>query len=484
MDGSKSKLVSGSIIVALAIELASLAYWAVFPYLQLLSLFAQIETRIFVVLAPLSPALLLALLYSWIGIVIYRHNGRVSRLLREFLSPISRTLRSPRSPESSRVGTGFRVIDHPKVLLLIGMICSFLLAVVPYRPDLNATGTPVGIDLHWYIEWINPMLTRPPLGALSYAMGVASGGSRPLLLIPVYLVVSTGAVSLVPALEALPAVLGPMLVLSVFLFVREAFGDEKLAGIAGLSTAFSFYITVGIWAGYYANMLGLSLGFAFLTMLFRYWKKQQMSQLVLLVFLSLGLLLAHPWTWIIFLTVTVTFAATIWWDTRKWILLKTVVLVLAIDLSVDTVKSLVFGAQVSAQEASASFAPSLATNQVLNLLPNIINALFLSYDGLLANTLILALSLVAVLSFKFDPARRLLVLWTAVSSLPIIVLSDLAQTRVYYDLPFPVFVAVGLLILVKSTGRSLNSNLLFLLVVLALANYAFRSVTFLVATPF
>ena len=68
--------------------------------------------------------------------------------------------------------------------------------------------------------------------------------------------------------------------------------------------------------------------------------------------------------------------------------------------------------------------------------------------------------------------------------MPIIVLSDLAQTRVYYDLPFPVFVAVGLLILVKSTGRSLNSNLLFLLVVLALANYAFRSVTSLVATPF
>jgi len=328
------------------------------------------------------------------------------------------------------------------------------------------------------------MLARPPIEALSYAMGIAGGGSRPLLLIPIYLVVSTGAVSLVQALEALPAVLGPLLVLSVFFFVREAFEDEKLAGIAGLSTAFSFYITVGIWAAYYANMLGLSVGFAFLTMLFRYWKKQKITELALLGLLSLGLLLSHPWTWIIFLAVTVIFAATIWWDTRRWILLRTVGLVLVIDLFVDTVKSLVFGAQMSAQEASGSFAPSLATNQVLNFWPNIINALFLSYDGLLANTLILALSLVAVLSFKFDPARRLLVLWTAVSSLPIIVLSDLAQTRVYYDLPFPVFVAVGLLILVKSTGRSLNSNLLFLLVVLALANYAFRSVTSLVATPF
>ena len=68
--------------------------------------------------------------------------------------------------------------------------------------------------------------------------------------------------------------------------------------------------------------------------------------------------------------------------------------------------------------------------------------------------------------------------------MPIIVLSDLAQTRVYYDLPFPIFFAIGLLILLRTTGRNLNSNLLFLLVVLALANYAFRSITGLVATPF
>jgi len=435
-------------------------------------------------IALLSPALLLMLLYSWALTITYFHNNRLSSRVRTFLAPVSRSIQSIKSSQSIVDKTSLRIIDHPRILVAAGMIGALFLAVVPYRPDLNATGTPVGIDLHWYIEWISPMLARPPLEALSYAMGVASGGSRPLLLIPVYLVVSTGAISLVPALEALPAVLGPLLVLCVFLFVREVFGDEKLAGIAGLSTAFSFYITIGIWAGYYANMLGLSVGFAFLTMLFRYWKKQQMSQLVLLVFLSLGLLLAHPWTWIIFLTVTALFAATIWWDTRKWILLRTVVFVLAIDLSVDTVKSLVFGAQVSAQEASASFAPSLAANQVLNFWPNIINALLVPYDGLLANTLILALSLVAILSFKFDPTRRLLLLWTAVSSLPIIVLSDLAQTRVFYDLPFPVFFAVGLLILFRSTGRTLNSNLIFLIVVLALANYAFRSVTSLVATPF
>ncbi|OLD05354.1 MAG: hypothetical protein AUJ07_01585 [Crenarchaeota archaeon 13_1_40CM_3_53_5] len=466
-------------------QVLSLVYWISFPFATILFPFAQLDATISQVLAPTCPALLLMLIYSWIGILIYRSDNWFSRRTRTFLGPVLRSVQSLRlSATTSSSMTHERLIDHPRVLLLTGIASALFLAVIPYRPDLNTTGSPVGIDLHWYIEWISPMLSRPPQEALSYAMGVASGGSRPLLLIPVYLVVSTGAVSLVQALEALPAVLGPLLVLSVYFFVREAFGDGKLAGIAGLSTAFSFYITVGIWAAYYANMLGLSVGFAFLTILFRYWKKQKVSQLVLVVLLSLGLLLSHPWTWIIFLTVTVTFAATIWWDTRKWILLRTVGLVLAIDLSVDTIKSLVFGAQVSAQEASASFVPALAANQVLNFWPNLVNALLVPYDGLLANTLILALSLLAVLTFKSNPTRRLLLLWTAVSSLPIIVLSDLAQTRVYYDLPFPVFFAIGLLILLKSTGRTLNSNLLFLIIVLALANYAFRSITGLVATPF
>jgi len=82
------------------------------------------------------------------------------------------------------------------------MLSALFLAVVPYRPDLNAAGILVGSDAHYYVEWIAPMLDKPFLGAISYAMGVASGGSRPLLLIPVYLVVVSGIVPLVQAVEA------------------------------------------------------------------------------------------------------------------------------------------------------------------------------------------------------------------------------------------------------------------------------------------
>jgi len=459
-------------------EALSVVYWIGFPYMPSLAIFAQVNTGAFQVLALFSPALLLMILYSWVLKLAYSHNNRLSGRIRNFLAPVSRSIQSIKYHRPDTDTISFQIIDHPRILLMTGIFSALFLAVVPYRPDLNAAGIPVGIDAHYYIEWIAPMLNKPFLGAISYAMGVASGGSRPLLLIPVYFVVVSGTVPLVQAVEALPAILGPLLVLSIFFFVAEAFGDEKPAGVAALVTPFSFYVTVGIWAGYYANMLALSVGFAFLTLLFRYWKKQTTVGLSLLILSSVGLLLAHPWTWVIVLVATASFAAATWWTGRKPMIVKTVGLVLAVDLLVDLTKSLVFGAGVSAQEASGSFNSALVLTPTIDFWPNIVKGLFDAYDGLLANTLILALSLIAIISFRKDGLpRRFLLVWVAVSSIPILILSALAQTRIFYNLPFPIFTAVGLLLLQRVKGLGLHSNLLFSVIVLALANSALRSIT-------
>jgi len=471
--------------ILVASEALSAAYWTFFPYLSILTPFAQADTDVVHALSPLSPALLLMLLYSWIGILLYKHNNRFSRRLRTFFHPIVSSVQSLRFVAPSGSGNALRLLDHPKSLALIGILSALFLSIIPYRPDLNPNGIPVGIDLHYYVEWIAPMLGKSPSGALSYAMGVASGGSRPLLLLLVYLAVSTGTVSLIQAVEALPAILGPLLVLSIFLFVRESFGDEKIAGIAGLSTAFSFYTTVGIWAGYYANMLALSLGFVFLTLLLRYRRRPTTNGFIFLLLSSVGLLLAHLWTWIIFLAAAVLFAALSRHDPRRALVVKAAALTLALDIGVDFVKSLLFGAPLSAQEASASIAPGFGLSQILNFWPNILNGLFLAYGGLLASALILTLSLFAALSLRIDNVvRRLLLAWIAISSISVIAFSYLLQTRLIYELPFPILIAIGLLATLRRMNRDLNPNLLFLLIMLALVNYSLKSVTSIVATPF
>ena len=96
---------------------------------------------------------------------MYSHNNRLSRRIRTFLAPVSRSIQSIKFDRPDTDTISFQIVDHPSILLVTGMLSALFLAVVPYRPDLNAAGILVGIDAHYYVEWIAPMLDKPFLGA-------------------------------------------------------------------------------------------------------------------------------------------------------------------------------------------------------------------------------------------------------------------------------------------------------------------------------
>src|SRR5207244_7277184 len=196
------------------------------------------------------------------------------------------------------------------------------------------------------------MLQRSPEGAFAYALGSASFGSRPLLLIPIYLVVVTGMITTVQAVEFLPAILGPLLALSIFLFVREGQQNERMAGVASLLSVFSFNVTVGMWAGFYANWLAVAEAYLFLALLLSFFRTATIFKFVILTALSLSMLLTHPWTGVLVLAVAAVFVASLWRDARKTVLVKPVILFLAINILVDVAKSLFFGGLAAAQDVS------------------------------------------------------------------------------------------------------------------------------------
>src|SRR5207249_4599813 len=162
--------------------------------------------------------------------------------------------------------------NRPFVLLAIGVVSSCLLAFTPYRPDVNPNALPVGIDAPEYIQWVSQMLQRPVPDALAYAFSQASRGSRPLSLLFPYAISNLFGVGADVSVKSYPLLLGPLLVLSSFLFVFLGHGDKRLAALAGLMTAFSFQLTVGIWAGYYANWLALAESYLLLGILLRFYK--------------------------------------------------------------------------------------------------------------------------------------------------------------------------------------------------------------------
>jgi len=468
------------------IEALSAVEWAAYPYFPDKSLlFAKMDATIFSILAPFSPAFLIILLYTWVPELAVSFDNKFSKRLKTYFNWLAQSLSYLRHRIPSDSVHRFALTDRPRLLLGLAVVMAALLGLVPYRPELNPAMTPVGVDAHYYIDWANAMLQRSPEGAFSYALGSASFGSRPLLLIPIYLVVASGVVTTVRAVEFLPAVLGPLLVLSTFLFVREGQQSERLAGVASLFSAFSFNATVGMWAGSYANWLALAEAYLFLAFLLGFFRTASISKYVILAALSLGILLTYPWIWAMVLTIAAVFVVSVWRDARKTILVKPLLLLLAINIVVDAAKSLLFGGPVATQDVSSSLSTS-SVSQSLGFWPNIISALFVYFDGLLGNAVLLGFSLIAMLYVRFrDKFERLLTSWIVIVSLLLPLYGGGGQARFLYVLPFPVVTTIGLLIVIRPIGnKTLHSNLALVLIFLLSANYALRAATNLVAAPF
>jgi hypothetical protein len=258
-----------------------------------------------------------------------------------------------------------------------------------------------------------------------------------------------------------------------------------MAGIASLFSVFGFNSTVGMWAGFYANWLAVAEAFLFLTVLLSFFRRVSISKFAALTVLSLSMLLTHPWTGVLVLTIAAVFVVSVWRDLRKPILLKPLLLLLAITIVVDVAKSLIFGGLAAAQDVSGGLSGA-SIFRTIGFWPNILTALFVYFDGLLANAILLGFSVIAMVRMGVrDKLQRLLTFWVVIGSLLFPLFDGGGLARFVYDLPLSVLTSVGLLTMIRPiSNRTINSNLALLLVLLLSANYALRAVTSLVAAPF
>ena len=455
-------------------ETIALGQLVLYPYsFYTIGSFAWYQAQIFRGLVPLSPILLVLLLYAWLARltprVARKHSVRVNRFLQAFPGIV----RGPGKPKSSP--EKFIILRYPGLLLVIAMTIAGLVACFPYLPGLNPNGNIVGTDTPTYINWTRQMLTRPFPQAISYAFSEADRGFRPLPLILFYSIASLG-VRPDQVVEFSPLIFGPLLSLSSFVFVRTGSGDSGTAAVAALVASFSFDVTVGIWAGYLANWLAMIIAFFFLAGFFLFERSKRKTIIVPLILLSLALLLTHPWTWALILATTLVFALTSPRDERRLLTTSTIVLI-AGGIIVDFAKNQVAGGATLATDLGTK-APVFGISQFLMFWPNISGALTVFYDGLLGNALLLGLSALPFVAIRFhDKMESMLDCWIASASLPFALLNSFHQTRLIYDLPVPPLVAMGLLLLMsRAGGGNLRATLLLLVVLLFSANYALGAV--------
>src|SRR2546430_3817588 len=477
----RQAILTGLILLILSFQVLVLVILAFFPYVSDPG-FSNLNIDIYFFLAPLSTILLLGLLYAWLIKLATReasHNSKRFETFTQFLSEPFRTLISSVKTRSlSDWARTFKILSHPRLLLAVSLAASVLLALVPYRADLNPSGSLAGIDSPLYVTWINQMLARPLPQALQYSFVEGLDGSRPLLLVILYAIASLG-VSPTQIVEYLPALLAPLLSLSTFIFVRFGQGSKGLAALTALFTPFSFYPTVGLWGAYYANMLALIFVFLFLTLLLAFSRAPSTLMYGLMFALSVAIFLTHPWTWILIVTACLVFAVSLWRETGHSIHLKSVTGIIVAGIGLDLLKSIVFATRTVAADVTTKLPTS---GQVASFWTNLVDGLLYTHNGLLGNWIILALGLLAVFALRFkDWFERLVILWVGVASIPFLVLDSYSQTRILYDLPIPVLMSSALLFFLPAVSvRNIRSpGIIIILILVLCANYALQGILLL-----
>jgi hypothetical protein len=116
--------------------------------------------------------------------------------------------------------------------------------------------------------------------------------------------------------------------------------------------------------------------------------------------------------------------------------------------------------------------------QLLIFWPSLVEALMITYDGLLGQPVYFALALLSLTTLRLrDNFQGLLVCWVATSSVPFAFLNSFHMSRIIYDLPIAILASIGLLPLLSSVGKGeLRPTLLLAVAVLFSANYALRAV--------
>src|SRR6266581_2183334 len=418
----RQAILTCAILLLLSFQVLVLVILALFPYVPDLGL-SNINNDTYFLLLPLSTVFLLELLYAWLLRIVARQASRYSstaRSIAHFLSePFTKIISSVRTRSLSDSARTFKILSYPRLLLIISLASNVLLAFVPYRPDLNPNGILVGVDSPTYVTWISQMLARPFPQALQYSFVEGLDGSRPLLLVVLYMVASLG-VSPSQVIEYLPMILAPLLGLSSYAFVRYGHGSASFAGLTALFTPFTFYIPVGLWGGYYANMLALVFAYLFLTLLLPFSKSPSAPKYCSMFALSVALFRTHPWTWVLIATAGLVFALSLWRETRLTIHLKSIAGIVITGVALDVLKSTIFATRTVAADLATKL-PTSADPSAFWV--NLVDGLLYTHSGLFASWIILGVGLLTCFALRFkDWFERLVLLWVGVASIPIIVL--------------------------------------------------------------
>ncbi|WP_148686655.1 hypothetical protein [Candidatus Nitrosocosmicus hydrocola] len=344
------------------------------------------------------------------------------------------------------------------ISLVAIMILSIMVSLIPQITSGNDL-QPISSDTVEYVKFVNALNNASSTSDLiQEAFVIQINGDRPLALILFYLLYQIFEnVELSQFIDYLPSLLSPLLVLSIYLLTRTLSKNDYVALLTGFLTAFSFQTLIGIYAGLFANWLSLSFAFLAIYLALRFLEYKGLHNLILFSFIFVLLLLTHTPTWTIFLVIVVIFFVmmiALRMENRKLIFF--LILALIPSISIEAIRTTFV--EFAAVEENISFG-----NSRMNILPsidiiwtNLIDSNHIYFGGIFGNTIILALTL--YWTFQSKSINKLTMLFGVTFSLGLIFIifgDEEIQSRILYQIPFQIPVAIGLLKIKRKYGTPL-----------------------------
>ena len=363
-------------------------------------------------------------------------------------------------------------------VLLLAIVLSVVLMLIPQHPLVNKDNQNIGVDTTYYVYWIGELSRSKNAFDLIYQSFVVQGqdGDRPLSLLFLFFVYQVaGNTNLSDVIEYFPLILGPGIVLALYFLTLELTRNAKIALIAAFFAAVSVHTLVGIYAGFYANWLGLIVGYISIVFLFRYLRTGHRSDIVVFSTLLIGVLFIHVYTWTILAAVAGIFLLVMLlvgiWDKKKkkrnkdynnnnnissgsnsnnnpfanrkritWLLIAVLV-----SVGVDITKVLLTDSSGGLVQDIELAQTNLGIEQFNTRFDTLDLTMHGSLGGVFSNFIVLILGLFWVLKSNIrEPSTIFLMIFFSLGLIPLNIGGWILQARVLYDMPFEIPAAIAL----------------------------------------
>lgn len=406
---------------------------------------------IFLFFSSFSPILLLTLAFCFpVKWLTERFLTRVLNVNKKWFSqPLV-------SDEEDRIERNTRTKRTQKstlAYLSLIVLLSLGLSIIPHLPSVNENNGLIGSDSRFYVEWMDILMKSTSASDVLQNVFFNLGkGDRPIPTLILFVFTRILNVAPILVVEYVPLVLGPLLVLVIYLLAREMTLNETTALIAAFLTTVSFHLLIGIYAGFYANWFALIFGYLSVAFLFRALMRPFRKRDLLIFFALIILTMySHAYTWTILVLAIGIFLGVSF--IYKYYPRKVVLLFLLVVLSsvlIDGVKTSVTGTRGGIEGGTRIATETLGLERLMKSWSNMIDATQYKLGSILSNFIILSLVLYWLLRANLHVNYNMFIaISLSIGVLPLLFGDWVIQSRVLNNIPFQIPAAIALTYILK-----------------------------------